>query len=301
MKRREFLLKSALMGTAAMIPAHKLFAAVQESPFKTVRRNVGTFTGRGGTIGWLVNSDATVAVDSQFPQSASNFIEGLNEGKVEEFDLLINTHHHGDHTAGNSAFKGKVKDIVAHENVPDLQKGRAEAQGQEALDAQVYANKTYSDKWKQDVGDETIHLTYYGRAHTKGDSVVYFEKANVAHMGDLVFNHAHPFIDRAGGASISNWASMLRKTTQDLPADAIYIFGHGNPAHGITGSKDDVIVKANFLDALLEYTQKEINAGKSKEEIAKATAVPGYEEFNLPNWIPLSRCLNTAYDEITED
>lgn len=306
MKRRDFLLKTALMGSAAaVLPVHKLFA-VQESPFKEIRRNVGTFVERGGTIGWLSNEDAVVAVDSQFPQSAQNFIDGIKEQTTVGIDLLINTHHHGDHTGGNKTFKSVVNDIVAHKNVPGLQKAAGERrQTEEARKAyfaqQEYANITYDEKWKKDVGDETVHLTYYGVAHTGGDSVVYFEKANVAHMGDLMFNRAYPFIDRPGGANIANWVKVLTTTIKDLPSDTIYIYGHANAEYGVTGSKEDLQLKADFLSALLEYTQKEINAGKSKEEILKAEVIPGFEVFKAPGWpLALNRSLDVAYDELTE-
>lgn len=302
MKRRDFLIKSALMGAAASLPIHKLFTIAQNSPFTTLRRNVGTFVGSGGTIGWLANSDGIVVVDSQFPESAQTCIAGLEDMKNVAFDLLINTHHHGDHTAGNPVFQKKVKRIVAHENVPDLQKAAAERNGQDAVDAQVYPDTTYSETWSGEVGDETIHLKHYGPAHTGGDTVVYFEKANVAHMGDLMFNRAHPFIDRGSGASISNWITTLERVSTELPSDAIYIFGHGSSEFGITGSREDLMVKRDFLSALLEYTQNGIEAGRSKEELSDIETLDGFEEFKAPGWrLPLSANVQVAYDELTED
>ncbi len=299
MNRKDFLIRSSLIGASTLLPIHKL-ANLLETPFTTLRRNVGTFVGRGGTIGWLATKNSLVAVDSQFPNSAQTCVDGLKEKTDHVMDFLINTHHHGDHTAGNPVFKDFAKHIVAHENVPKLQKKSAEARGQEAVDAQVYADMTYSKDWKQEVGDENIHLKYYGPAHTGGDSVVYFEKANVAHMGDLMFNRAYPFIDMNGGADISNWITMLRQTVDDLESDTIYIYGHGNSEYGITGNKDDLILKSNFLEALLEFTQKGIDAGKSKEEIAEADVIPGFEVFKAPGWsLTLSRNIDAAYQELT--
>lgn len=302
MKRREFLMKSMMMGAAATLPVHKLFPIIQESPFREIRRNVGAFTGRGGIIGWLVNADGIVVIDSQFPDSAQDCITGLSEMGDVEFDILINTHHHGDHTAGNPVFKEKVKRIIAHNNVPALQKAAAERNGQEAVDAQVYPDTTYETSWSESVGDERVHLKHYGPAHTGGDTVVYFEKANVAHMGDLMFNRAHPFIDRGSGANISNWITTLNTTMEELPADAIYIFGHGNTDYGITGGKKDLSVKVDFLTALLDYTQQGIEAGKTVEELAAIETLPGFEEFKAPGWrLPLSANIEVAYAELTED
>ena len=300
MNRKDFLIRSATVGAASMLPIHKL-AYLLQSPFTTLRRNVGTFEGRGGTIGWLATKGSLVAVDSQYPNSAQTCVDGLKEKTDHVMDYLINTHHHGDHTAGNPVFKDFAKHIIAHENVPSLQRKAAEGRDQEVIDAQVYADLTYSDKWTQQVGDETIHLMHHGPAHTGGDSVVYFEKANVAHMGDLMFNRAYPFIDINGGANIENWINVLRKTVDELENDTIYIFGHGNSEYGITGDKDDLILKSDFLEALLEYTQKGIDAGKTKEEIASASdVIPGFEVFKAPGWsLSLSRNIDAAYQELT--
>lgn len=300
MNRKDFLVRSATLGAVAMLPIQKL-AFLLQTPFTPLRRNVGTFVGRGGTIGWLATKNSLVAVDSQFPESAQTCIDGLKEKTNHVMDYLINTHHHGDHTAGNPVFKDFATHILAHENVPVLQKKSAEARGQEAVDAQVYADLTYAEKWTQNVGDETIHLMHNGPAHTSGDSVVYFEKANVAHMGDLMFNRAYPFIDTNGGANIANWIKVLRKTVNELENDTIYIFGHGNSEYGITGDKDDLILKSNFLEALLDYTQKGIDAGKTKGEISNTSdVIPGFEMFKAPGWsLTLSRNIDAAYTELT--
>ena len=235
MNRRNFLLNTTLIGAGTLLPVNALSSMFFRRDFSTIRRNVGIFTERGGTIGWLINDKALVAVDSQFPDSATNCIAGLKERTTQTMDYLINTHHHGDHTAGNSAFKEFTDHIVAHENVPGYQLKAAERRGQEAVDAQVTADLIFAESWKEDVGDEIVHATHYGPAHTGGDSVIYFEKANIAHMGDLVFNRAYPYIDPGAGANIQNWIKVLRKVAEELPADAIYICGHGNANYGIQG------------------------------------------------------------------
>tara|TARA_R110000868_G_scaffold235273_8_gene489104 strand:+ start:8930 stop:9838 length:909 start_codon:yes stop_codon:yes gene_type:complete len=299
MNRKNFLLNTALATVGTFLPFNALSKAFFRRDFSTIRRNVGVFTERGGTIGWLINDNALVAVDSQFPDSATNCISGLKERTSRKMDYLINTHHHGDHTAGNSAFKEYTEHIVAHENVPGYQLKAAEGRGQEVVDAQVTADLTFTESWKQDVGDEVVHATHYGPAHTGGDSVIYFEKANVAHMGDLVFNRVYPYIDPGAGASINNWVSVLRKTVEDLPKDTIYICGHGNTNYGVTGSKGDVLRKSDFLEELLTFTENGITAGKTKEEIATAPLLPGFEDFQAPGWgISLEFNINTAYDEL---
>src|SRR5690349_6484226 len=115
--RRDFLVTS----TAAVAGARVLFAQQQPPQitpvFTAIRRNVGFFTGRGGTIGYLNDPKAVVSVDTQFPDSAKLFVEGLAKmTNSRPIDLVINTHHHGDHTGGNRVMKDASKHILAHEN-----------------------------------------------------------------------------------------------------------------------------------------------------------------------------------------
>lgn len=282
-----------------MLPLKKLFAFnAKAAAFNDLRRNVGFFTDRGGTIGWLASDDALVVVDSQYPQTAKVCLEGLQKKTSHGMDLLINTHHHGDHTNGNPVFKPVAKQMVAHENVPKLM--RQAAQEDEDGTERAYPETTYTDAWKMDVGDETVHAKYYGRAHTSGDSVVYFENANVVHMGDLVFNRMNPYTDRPAGASIHNWINVLATVEDEYPADAIYIFGHGKPEFGVTGSKDDLAVMRSYLSAMVEHVEKGVEQGKSKEEITDLEAMENFPDFLYADWWTLSQNLGVIYEEVME-
>ena len=124
--RRDFVVLSSL-GFVGSLGDRWVFAqAPAQAPtvpeFKDVRRNVGVFTARGGTIGYLVTPDAVVVVDSQFADTAPMFLKGLQPKTSRKIDFLINSHHHPDHTGGNKAMQPNVGKIVAHVNVPGLQK-----------------------------------------------------------------------------------------------------------------------------------------------------------------------------------
>src|SRR4051812_48689314 len=176
MKRRDFLVHASLFSAAGFV-AHPIMGAdkakspaAQVTPeFKTLRREIGYFTARGGTIGYLANRDALVAIDTQFPDTAPLFLSGLPGRNGRKIDVLVNTHHHGDHTGGNGIFKPETKMIVAHANVPGLQRTAAEKAG--TLDAQVYADTTFLATWRKDIGGDVLSAKYHGAAHTKGDIV----------------------------------------------------------------------------------------------------------------------------------
>ena len=131
---------------------------------------------------------------------------------------------------------------------------------------------------------------------------VAFAGANVVHMGDLVFNRFHPFIDRPAGASIANWITVLERVPREHSADTIYIFGHGKDGSGVTGGRADLARFRDYLTAVLDFTGRQIAAGKSLEEIARTAALPGFEEYAAPDPpdVSLAHVLTTAYDELKD-
>lgn len=262
-----------------------------------LRRNAGIYTERGGTIGWLANDTAMAAIDTQFPASAEKALAGIRAGRTALLDLTINTHHHGDHTAGNAVFGPASRQLVAHANVPTLQRMAAESRG--TLADQVYATTTFSETWRTGLGDEVVAARYFGAAHTSGDIVVLLEKANVVHLGDLCFNRLYPVIDAPGGANISHWITVLEEIVATYPADAIYVCGHGKAAFGVTAKPADVLVFRDYLSGMLDYAAQRIAAGATREELVATENLPGFPDFHdsAPN--RLGSNLGVAFDELT--
>jgi cyclase len=254
---------------------------------------------QGGTIGYLMAPGATVVVDSQFPAPAAAFLNGIREKNGSlPVDFLINTHHHGDHSGGNISFKGSVKKVVSHEKAAEHMKNPPGQQPPAA--EQVFPDTTFSEKWSADAGDEKMSAKHYGRAHTSGDIVVTFERANVAHMGDLMFNQRHPVVDRAAGAILRNWMKVLDATPKDHDNDTIYIFGHANTGLPLTGSAKDLANFRDYLGGVLAFVEQHIKAGKSREEIlAMRDPLKGFETFGRFGNPGPRDALTCAYEEVT--
>lgn len=297
MDRRQFLVCSSLLTAGSAIPFKSIWSKTAGN-FTPLRRNVGYFTERGGTIGWLASDDGMVIVDSQFPETAKNCLNGLRNRSDHSLDLLINTHHHGDHTSGNLVFKDVAEKMVAHEKVPDLMKKSAEESEEDSSPA--YPTTTFAESWQLEVGDETVHARYFGPAHTSGDAVIYFEKANIVHTGDLVFNRMNPYTDRPAGASIQHWIQVLESIEEEYPADAQYVFGHGKPDFGVTGGRQDVTVMRNYLMALIEHVKSGLEQNKSKEEIINIKVLDGFEEFLYADFWTLSQNLAVVHAELIQ-
>ncbi len=300
--RRDFLASSAAAAAASTIAGPAFASLVQPPPaqpvFTAIRRNVGFFTMRGGTIGYLIDPGAVAVVDSQFPAEAKACLEGLNQrSNGRAIDLLINTHHHGDHSGGNISFKGTAKQVVAHAKADEHM--RQPPGGQPPAEA-LFPDTTFGDSWRADVGDERIVARHYGRAHTSGDAVITFERANVAHMGDLLFNGRHPVVDSGAGGSMTNWMAMLDRVPKDHASDTIYIFGHARPGLAVTGSQAELAQFRDYLGTVLEFVRAQVKAGKSRVEVlSMREPLAGFESFGPFGAASARDPLTVAYEEVT--
>ena len=297
MQRRIFLRNTGILSASALLFQKKAMASILNTfdyNIKMLRNDVGIFTERGGTIGFLLSKDGIVVIDAQFPDTAQHLIDDLKKRTTNPFRYLLNTHHHGDHTAGNIAFKGVVEHVVAHENSLNNQKTVAEKGN--SLDKQLLPDMTFKDDWKLKIGDETIKADYYGAGHTNGDAIYHFEKANIFHAGDLMFNKRHPFVDRSAGANISQWIKDLDKITKKADKNSIIIFGHSLNAGEETGTIEDVKKFQDYLGKVLSFAEQEIKKSVSKEEFIKNTSIPGVTEWTGQG---IERPLTAAYEELT--
>lgn len=304
--RRDFLATTALATAAGALGRTSLAGAWQQPApqvtpvFTPIRGDVGFFTGRGGTVGYLIDPTGVAVVDTQFRDAAKLLLDGLNErSKNRPVDRVINTHHHGDHTDGNIVFKGIAKKVVAHERAAEHMKAPP---GRPApTTEQLYPDATFTDTWREQVGNEWIRARFYGPGHTSGDAIVTFERANVAHMGDLMFKGRHPIIDRAAGASIKSWITVLEKATGDHANDTIYIFGHTGMNQPVTGPRADVVRLRDYFTALLAFVGAEIKAGKTKDQIlAIRDPLKGFEDFGPFQMQDARAPLTVAFEELSQ-
>jgi glyoxylase-like metal-dependent hydrolase (beta-lactamase superfamily II) len=297
MNRRIFLRTTGIISGATLLFQKKALANMLNTfdyNIKMLRNDVGIFTERGGTIGFLLSKDGIVVIDAQFPDTAQHLIDDLKKRSTNPFRYLLNTHHHGDHTSGNIAFKGVVEHVVAHENSLANQKSVAEKGN--SVDKQLFPDMTFKDDWKLKIGDETIKADYYGAGHTNGDAIYHFEKANIFHAGDLMFNKRHPFVDRSAGANMTQWIKDLDKIKKKANKDSIIIFGHSlNPGEE-TGTIEDVKKFQDYLGKVLAFAEQEIKKGVSKEDFIKNTSIPGVTEWTGDG---IQRPLTAAYEELT--
>ncbi|MEZ4988066.1 MAG: MBL fold metallo-hydrolase [Saprospiraceae bacterium] len=298
MHRRQFL-QSASLATGTLLLPHQAWMQNLFFPtgfFTLLRNDIYTYTERGGTIACLLTPEHAVVVDTQFQEQATSLRNLLEATHAQPLDLLINTHHHGDHTSGNPVFRDWMKTHIAHINAKANQE--RVAQENNKLAEVLLPTTTFEDEWSQSVGSEKVRLHYFGPAHTNGDAMVHFENAHIVHTGDLVFNRRFPYVDKSAGAHIGNWIDVLGKARRHFGKDALYVFGHAGDDYPITGTDEDLKMMAHFLKMSLRYVKKAKKTGQSLENLlATTTYIPGAPAFKGKG---VERVLKAAWEELEE-
>lgn len=300
MKRRDFLITTGI-GLGAITLGQYSLASQQANTFtiRMLSQNVGVFTEQGGTIAFHTSPSGIVVVDSQFPDPAKHLITALKSlTNNTPLNLLINTHHHADHTGGNIAFKGFVNHSVMHENAAiNLKKVAEDAlkTGKEVSESYP-PDITFKNEWEYQIDKNEIKVYYFGPGHTNGDALIHFENDNIVHVGDLVFNRRFPYVDKTAGANIKSWISVLDKAVKKFDSQTQFVFGHALDPIQIVGNQKDVKAFKNYLERLLDYVDKGIKAGKTLEEISKIKSIPGAEEWQGQG---IERGISAAYQELS--
>jgi glyoxylase-like metal-dependent hydrolase (beta-lactamase superfamily II) len=222
--------------------------------------------GRGGNIAALVGMEGILIVDDDYKAVSEKLRDALKELGSATPKFILNTHWHGDHTEGNYFF-GKDSVIVAHVNVRKRLLDPPEIFGQKTPAYPSFALPivTYTDTMSLNFDGEELRLIHFPSGHTDGDTVVFFTKSNVVHLGDDFFLNSFPFVDLVSGGSVQGLINNVGTLIKQMPADAQIIPGHGGMAR-----LDDLKAFHQMLVDTSKVVQDEMKAGKTLDEIKKA-------------------------------
>ncbi len=212
--------------------------------------------GSGGNVGVLVTDEGVILVDAKFEQDYEGIIAQVKTVTDKAVKYVINTHHHSDHSGGNTRFI-EVAEIISHKNA------RANIEGKKQGNASPNmrpARITFTDETSVFLGGKEVRARYFGRGHTNGDVLVYFPAQRVLHTGDLMAG-VTPLIDYPGGGSIVEWSKTIDAAMAALEFDKV-IPGHGTVTNraGLQTYRDNVIKMRTEIANL-------IRQGKSQEEV----------------------------------
>src|SRR5712664_132406 len=257
-------------GQAAVAQQETDWSKVQIKVTK-VSGNIYMLEGEGGNIGASVGEDGIVIVDDQFAPLAEKIQAALKNLGITDKPVrfVINTHYHGDHTGGNVPFNNAGSTLIAQDNVRKrLESGGIAGNGGSIRMEDKPAPKaalpiiTFDHDVTVHLNGEDIRALHFPSGHTDGDSIIFFLKNNVGHMGDDFVRYGFPFIDVASGGSVQGMIDAMEKATAQLPADVKVI-----PGHGALSNLDDVRAFTKMLKETSAAVQKALDEHKTLDQM----------------------------------
>jgi len=222
---------SIALGLAASAFAQQQDFSKVEVVTTKLTPGLAMLVGAGGNIAVSTGADGPVIVDDQFAPLAPKITTAVRALQDAPIRFVINTHHHYDHTGGNEAFGSSGALIFAHENVrARLSKEQVSKLADFKLPPappDALPVVTFADGVTLHWNGETIRVEHVPHAHTDGDSHVWFESANVVHMGDTFVNGFFPFVDIESGGSVAGLIDSANRVLARAKPDTRIIPGHG--------------------------------------------------------------------------
>jgi len=227
----------------------------------------------GGNIGVSAGPDGVFLVDDQYAPLTPKVRAAVAAISDRPIRFVVNTHWHGDHTGGNKDHGEAGALILAHDNV---RRRMSTEQFLEAFNMKVPPSPekalpvvTFDSSVTLHINGDDLSAVHVPPAHTDGDSIVQFRRADVVHMGDLYFNGMYPFIDTSTGGSLEGMIAAADRGLA-LVGEKTRII----PGHGPVSGRAELRAYRDMLVAVRDRVKPLVQAGRTAAEVmaAKPTA-----------------------------
>src|ERR1700716_1892067 len=291
----------ALAGLVARGGQGQDFSKVEIKATK-VAGNIYMLQGAGGNIAASIGDDGIVIVDDQFAPLAEKIQASLKSLGItnKPVRFVINTHYHGDHTGGNAPFSSAGSTVIAQDNV----RKRLESGGIAGKGGSIHQENKAAEKAALQIitfeHDVTVHLNgediralHFPAGHTDGDSIIFFPKNNVVHMGDDFVRYGFPFIDVSAGGTVQGMIAAMEKATAQLPADVKII-----PGHGGLSNLDDVRSFTKMLKETSAVVERALKAHQTLDQMKQEKILAPWEKFS-GDFVKSDAFIETLYNSLT--
>jgi glyoxylase-like metal-dependent hydrolase (beta-lactamase superfamily II) len=275
MRRVVHLLSAASFAFLLASPASGQGMDDVEIQTQQITDGVYMLIGQGGNIGLSVGDDGVFVIDDQFAPLTEKILAAIAAITPESVRFVFNTHWHGDHTGGNENLGEAGALIVAHDNVRErmsadqvLERIGRPVSTTPASPEGALPVVTFTDDVTFHINGDELHAFHVANAHTDGDAIVHFVRANVVHMGDTFFRDRFPFIDTASGGSIDGVIAAAGDALAVMDADTQII-----PGHGGLSTREDLRAYRDALKTMRDAVALLMEDGMSLEEIQAARPI----------------------------
>jgi glyoxylase-like metal-dependent hydrolase (beta-lactamase superfamily II) len=263
-----------------------LAAGAQEQDFskvqitrESVATNVYMLTGQGGNIGVSAGPDGLMVIDDQYAPLEQKIQAALKELRPGPVRFVLNTHWHPDHTGGNEWLGKTGAMLIAH----DAARARLAAGMSSKLfpravppaPAGALPTVTFSHDLTFHWNGDVVHVKHVENAHTDGDAIVHFTKANAMHLGDTFVSGRYPFIDIESGGSMRGLIAATDAALAIADTKTRII-----PGHGPLSGRAELQAYRDVLERAREAVSKAIGAGQKVEDLIAARPLADLD----PTW-----------------
>jgi glyoxylase-like metal-dependent hydrolase (beta-lactamase superfamily II) len=271
--------------------------AEPEIVVQQLRPGLHLVSGAGGNVVVWHGPDGTLVADDgvalREPQLRAA-VERITPGPVR---IVINTHWHADHTGGNEQFGESGSLLIAHDNVLARM---SEPQDVAAYDlaaptapAGARPVVTFDDALSLHLNGDRLAALHVESAHTDGDVLLWWEDANVVHVGDIYYSGMYPFIDRGSGGSLAGLVAALETVLSRADARTIII-----PGHGPVSNRPELAAYRDMVVATGRRVRELIDEGKSLDEVLAARPTAAYDAVYGQGSMTADRFVGIVYDEL---
>ena len=295
--RHRLYAAAAFLALAAPAAAQQDMSNV-EIKVEKIAPGVAVLFGAGGNIGLSYGEDGNIIVDDQFAPLTEKIAAAVATLDRDPVRFVINTHWHFDHTGGNENFGRRGAVILAHDNV---RARMSTDQFLAALNQKVPASPkgalpvvTFAEGVTLHLNGDTLHVVHVANAHTDGDALVHWQKANVLHMGDTFFHRqSFPFVDLSSGGSIDGLVAAADKALALTNPQTRII-----PGHGPVASRAEL---AAYRAMLVDIRTKVAAGIRAKRTLAQIQAAKPAARYGMPDgFIKPDQFVEAVYNSLTK-
>jgi glyoxylase-like metal-dependent hydrolase (beta-lactamase superfamily II) len=256
--------------------------------------------GRGGNLAVSTGEDGVFLVDDQYAPLTGKIRAAIATVSDAPIRFVFNTHWHGDHTGGNENLGRAGALIFAHDNV---RKRLSAEQFMEALDRPVPRSPeaalpvvTFTDTVTFHLNGDEVHAFHLPPAHTDGDALVHFRRANVIHMGDIYFSSGFPFVDVSSGGSVDGVIAAVDRVLDVADANTKLI-----PGHGPLSNRVELEKYRGMLVAIRDRVRGALADGQTLDQVLAARPTREFDQVWGKGFIDPERFVRIVYRSLADE
>lgn len=295
---RGLLVGLALAATSGSVAAQGLdTVTIRTIP---VAEGVYMLQGAGGNIGVSAGADGVFLVDDQYAPLTPKIAAAIASVSSKPVRFVLNTHWHFDHTGGNENMGKAGALLVAHQNVR-----RRMSAGQfieflrrqePAAPAGALPVVTFSDTVTFHLNGDEVTAFHVVRAHTDGDAIVHFRRANVLHAGDVYVTYGYPFIDLSSGGSVNGIIDAVQRML-GVSNDSTKVI----PGHGALSNRQGLEAYRTMLVTIRDRVQRLVASGSAVRDVVAARPTAEFDAKWGGGFVKPDQFVEILYTSLTRE